>query len=193
MPRTCATLLGCLLTVMATCAAAADSAANASFTPNAQTLLMNQGDKLQITIKDTASGLINRIDDQTSGKSGFMVASGANGFQTLDPNTCAGTLFNFHPEFSTAKFGNFVPWAALQANVGFAVEIGHFNTCDKVTTPRGCKPGASGMTLVCRPTPSFVSYTPARQSSQQLVYRMAHTDVRYATAFTAGNDLPANR
>jgi len=23
----------------------------------------------------------------------------------------------------------------------------------QVTTPRGCKPGASGMTLVCRPTP----------------------------------------
>lgn len=109
-----------------------DNQTAASFTPNAQTLLMNQGDKLEITIKDTASGLLNRIDDQTSGRSGFMVASANNGFQSLDPNTCAGTAFNFHPEFSTAKFGNFVPWAALQANVGFAVEIGHF------------QPGANG-------------------------------------------------
>ncbi len=102
------------------------SATDATFTPNAQTLLMNQGDKLKITIKDTPNGLINRIDDLTTGKSGFMVASAANGYQSLDVNTCAPTNFSFHPEFSTAKFGNFVPWAALQANVGFASEIGHF-------------------------------------------------------------------
>lgn len=102
------------------------SQTNASFTPNAQTLLMNQGDKLVITLKDTASGLINIIDDKTTGQSGFMVASAANGFQSLNVNTCAPTNFSFHPEFSTAKFGNFVPWAALQANVGFAVETGHF-------------------------------------------------------------------
>ena len=102
------------------------SATNATFTPNAQTLLMNQGDKLSITIKDTPAGLINQINDVTTGKSGFMVASAANGFQSLNVNTCAPTNFTFHPEFSTAKFGNFVPWAALQANVGFASEIGHF-------------------------------------------------------------------
>ncbi|MEO6891642.1 MAG: hypothetical protein ABI456_18810 [Ktedonobacteraceae bacterium] len=102
------------------------SATNASFTPNAQTLLMNQGDKLEITIKDTNNGLINRITDKSTGKSGFMVASAKNGFQSLDATTCAPTNFNFHPEFNTAKFGNFVPWAALQANVGFAVETGHF-------------------------------------------------------------------
>jgi hypothetical protein len=103
-----------------------DNATNATFTPNAQTLLMNQGDSLRITIKDTPDGLLNRIVDQTTGKSGFMVASAKNGFQTLNVNTCAGTAFSFHPEYSTAKLGNDVPWAALQANVGFAVEIGHF-------------------------------------------------------------------
>lgn len=103
-----------------------DNQTNASFTPNAQTLLMNQGDQLQITIKDTQHGVMTGINDLTIGKSGFMVASGANGFQTLNRDTCAGTAFDFHPEFSTAKFGNFVPWAALQANVGFASEIGHF-------------------------------------------------------------------
>ncbi|MBA2288257.1 MAG: hypothetical protein H0W02_22510 [Ktedonobacteraceae bacterium] len=102
------------------------NATNATFTPNAHTLLMNQGDKLEITIKDTSAGLINQIRDKTTGKSGFMVASAKNGFQSLDPATCAPTNFSFHPEFNTAKFGNFVPWAALQANVGFASEIGHF-------------------------------------------------------------------
>ncbi len=108
------------------------SATNATFTPNGQTLLMNQGDKLKLTIKDTTAGLINRIDDQTTGQSGFMVASASNGFQSLDLNSCAPTNFSFHPEYATAKFGNFVPWAALQANVGFASEIGHF------------QPGANG-------------------------------------------------
>jgi hypothetical protein len=55
-----------------------------------------------------------------------MVASAANGFQNTDPNTCAGSNFSFHPEYSTARFGNFVPWAALQFNINIAVEIGHF-------------------------------------------------------------------
>jgi len=108
------------------------NATTATFTPNAQTLLMNQGDKLKITLHDTANGLINRIDDLSTGKSGFMVASAANGFQSLHVADCSPVPFSFHPEYSTAKFGNFVPWAALQANVGFAIETGHF------------QPGANG-------------------------------------------------
>ncbi|MDB6103542.1 MAG: hypothetical protein JWO52_3541 [Gammaproteobacteria bacterium] len=103
-----------------------DTATAATLTPNNQTLRMNQGDHLHVTLTDTSSGLLTRIDDLTTGQSGFMVASGANGFRNTDPNTCAGASFDFHPEFDTAKFGNFVPWAALQANVNLAVEIGHF-------------------------------------------------------------------
>lgn len=102
------------------------SATTATFTPNAKTLLMNPGDQLRITIKDTRSGLLTRIEDLSTGQKGFMVASAENGFQGLDPNTCAPRRFDFHPEFATAKFGNFVPWAALQANINFAMEIGHF-------------------------------------------------------------------
>lgn len=102
------------------------SATDASFTPNDQTLLMNQGDRIRVTIKDTDHGVMTRIEDLTTGQSGFMIASATNGYQSLDPNTCAPTNFDFHPEFGTAKFGNFVPWAALQANVNFSAEIGHF-------------------------------------------------------------------
>ena len=102
------------------------NATAASYTPNNQTLLMNQGDRLIVTLRDTPDGLMTSIQDLTTGQSGFMVASANNGYQTLDPNTCAGTTFNFHPEYATAKYGNFVPWAALQANVTFDVEIGHF-------------------------------------------------------------------
>lgn len=108
------------------------NATNATFTPNSQTLLMNQGDKLKVTIHDTPNGLINQIKDLTTGKSGFMVASAANGFQGLHVADCSPVPFTFHPEFSTAKFGNFVPWAALQANIGNSIEIGHF------------QPGANG-------------------------------------------------
>lgn len=105
-----------------------NTATNATFSPNAQTLLMNPGDHLRITIRDTSQGLLTQIDDLNTGQRGFMVASAANGFQNTDRNTCAGHNFNFHPEFDTAKFGNFVPWAVLQANINIAVEIGHFQT-----------------------------------------------------------------
>jgi hypothetical protein len=120
------------------------TATRATFTPNAHTLLMNQGDHLRVTLTDTASGLITRIDDLTTGQTGFMVASGANGFQNSDPNTCAGTNFNFHPEYDTARFGNFVFWAALQANINIAVEIGHFTpgaNGDKDADDAPCFPG----------------------------------------------------
>lgn len=102
----------------------------ATFLPNEQTLLMNQGDHLRITIMDVPGnldgGVMTRIDDLTTGQSGFMVASASNGYQSADPNTCAPTNFSFHPEYGTAKFGNFVPWAALQTNVNIAFELGHF-------------------------------------------------------------------
>ena len=107
-----------------------DTATLRSFIPNNQTLLMNQGDRLRITINDLPGddfgGVVTRIDDLSTGLSGFMIASAHNGYRTTDPNTCAGTNFSFHPEFDSAKFGNFVSWAALQANVNFAMELGHF-------------------------------------------------------------------
>lgn len=117
------------------------SATIATFTPNAQTLLMNQGDRIRVTISDSRDGLLTRIDDLTAGTNGFMVASAANGFQSLNPNTCAPTSFSFRPEFDTAKFGNFVPWADLQVNINFDVEIGHFEISDSDSDDVGCFPG----------------------------------------------------
>jgi hypothetical protein len=105
-----------------------NTATNATFNPNAQTLLMNPGDHLHIEIKDSPQGLFIRITDLNTGIHGFMIASAANGFENTDPNTCVGHKHDFHPEFDTAKFGNFVPWAVLQANINLAVEIGHFQT-----------------------------------------------------------------
>ncbi len=102
------------------------SATAETYTPNENTLLMNQGDNLVVTIHDTPQGVMTQITDRTTGQSGFMVASADNGFQHLDLESCAPEPFSFHPEFDTAKPGNWMPWAALQANIGFSAELGHF-------------------------------------------------------------------
>jgi hypothetical protein len=117
------------------------TATNATFAPNRQTLLMNEGDHLRITLKDTGAGLIAEVNDLTTGQTGFMVASAANGFQNTNPTTCAGTNFSFHPEYDTAKFGNFLTWAVLQANINFSMEIGHFEVPDGDADDAACFPG----------------------------------------------------
>jgi hypothetical protein len=101
-------------------------ATTATFTPNAQTLLMNQGDILRITIKDSTAGLLTRIEDLTSGQSGFMIASEANGFEHLDLHTCSPSSFAFRPMFSSAKIQNALPWALGEINISYSAEIGHF-------------------------------------------------------------------
>jgi hypothetical protein len=114
---------------------------------------MNPGDQLVIYIRDTRDGLLTFIDDLTTGARGYMVAGAKNGFANTDLATCNTTPFNFHPEFRTAKRENVVPWAALQANVNFAVETGHFefpdgdkddSDCYSGPTIAGCIDFASG-------------------------------------------------
>jgi hypothetical protein len=102
------------------------SQTSGTFTPNSKTLFMNPGDQIAVTVQDTASGFKTTIADTTTSQSGFMVASGANGFANTSPADCSTTAFNFHPEYSTAKAGNIVPWTALFANINFAMEIGHY-------------------------------------------------------------------
>ncbi len=108
-----------------------------TYTPNSQTLLMNQGDAISLTIQDTRDGLKTSIFDSTTRQSGFMVASAANGFMNTNPTTCAGSPFNFHAEYSTAKQQNQVPWAALEGGVLMETEMGHFETCSRVTNQLG--------------------------------------------------------
>lgn len=112
----------------------------ATFTPNANTLLMNPGDAIRVHIFDApasggGSALKAVVRDMTTGQTGFMQASAANGFMSTDLNTCGGTPFNYEPEYSTASVNNIIPWAALQVNVSTQFEIGHFEPCSKVTSP----------------------------------------------------------
>ena len=93
-------------------------------------LLMSDGDNIQVTFTDTPVGLRADVNDLTSATTGFMVASGANGFvHNTDPTTCTTEAFNFRAEYATAKPGNIVPWTGLQINLGFDFEIGHFELC----------------------------------------------------------------
>ena len=103
-----------------------------SFTPNAQTLMMNPGDVLKVSITDPAAGFTTRVTDLNTGQTGFMTASASNGFMNTDVRTCNGTPFTFHAEYSTAAQQNQVPWAALEGGVLMQQEIGHFETCNSV-------------------------------------------------------------
>jgi len=119
-----------------------------SFTPDpARDLFMRAGDQLDISIHDSPAGLVTRINDLSSGQSGSMTASVANGFAQVnyDPNaaTCSQTPYAFHPMYSTASEHTRVPWAAHSYNVAFSDEIGHFEYCSSVTADGTCAEGAS--------------------------------------------------
>jgi hypothetical protein len=102
-------------------------------TPNGQTLEMNPGDVLKFSISDPAAGFTTKISDLTTGQTGTMTASAANGFMNTNVNTCAGTPFTFHAEYNTAAQQNQVPWAALEGGVLMQQEIGHFESCNSVS------------------------------------------------------------
>jgi hypothetical protein len=103
-----------------------------TYTPNRHTLLINPGDVLVVSIRDTPEGLNATIRDLTSGQTGYMTASAANGFMTTSMSNCAGTPFNFHAEYDTASINNRVPWAALEGGVLMEEEIGHSEICQKL-------------------------------------------------------------
>src|SRR5579859_62510 len=104
-----------------------------TFTPNAQTLKINGGDVLRVSITDPPQGFTTTIRDLTTHQTGFMTASAANGFANTSMADCSGTPFTFHAEYSTAKQQNQVPWAALEGGVLMQQEIGHAEVCNSVT------------------------------------------------------------
>jgi hypothetical protein len=115
----------------------------ASFTPDAaQDLFMGAGDRLDISLHDSAAGLVTQIHDLSTGQSGSMTASTANGFaQTnFDPaaTTCTESPYAFHPMYATSSEHTRVPWAAHSYNVAFSDEIGHFEYCAQVSADGTC-------------------------------------------------------
>jgi hypothetical protein len=112
---------------------------------NANTLRMNGGDELIVTLADTEHGFKVTIKDVTTGQTGFMVASGANGFASVlwDPNgnNCDFATHNlahdFHPAYATSSEHTRVPGAAHTYNIAFSDEIGHFEYCSSVDPKTG--------------------------------------------------------
>ena len=104
-----------------------------TFTPNGNTLMINGGDTLAVSISDPSQGFTTVIRDLTTHQTGFMVASAANGFMNTNIADCSGTPFTFHAEYSTAEQQNQVPWAAAEGGVLMEQEIGHSEVCNSVT------------------------------------------------------------
>ena len=109
-------------------------------------LLMNPGDTIRMHMHDTPAGFRVDIFDLSTGQSGSMTASEANGFGHIlyqpDASTCTVKPYAFHPEYSTGiPRGN--TWSAHTYNVAASDEIGHFENCGGVdangncTTPAG--------------------------------------------------------
>lgn len=114
---------------------------------------MNPGDRVRVTIHDTADGLKTEVQDLTTGVTGSMTASIANGFVQVnfvpDPDpahpsvTCTGTPYAFHPQFATSSEHTRAVWTAHTLNVAFADEIGHYELCSAVDRQGGVCIGKS--------------------------------------------------
>jgi hypothetical protein len=110
----------------------------ATFTTGPDTLTYNSGDQVTVDMRDTAAGFQIVIHDLTSGQSGSMTASIANGFghPLYQPKAgrCADEAYAFHPMYATSSEKTRVLWAAHSYNVAFSDEIGHFEYCNTINT-----------------------------------------------------------
>ena len=129
-----------------------------TFTPNPSAdLFMGSGDQLDLTMHDSTHGLVITVADRTSGVSGSMTSSAANGFGQVQyaptGTTCKNIPYDFHPMYSTSSEQTRVPWTAHSYNVAFSDEIGHFDFCTEVGGAGNCK-GLEGMPGDREPTDS---------------------------------------
>ena len=109
---------------------------NASGDPGPTVLYFNQGDRVTAQLGDSAHGLRVLLRDVTTGQTGSMTASAANGFGQIqfapDPSTsCVQIPYDFHPEYSTSTPDTRVICAAHSYNIAFSDEIGHFDFCSE--------------------------------------------------------------
>jgi hypothetical protein len=130
----------------------------ASATPNHDTLLMNPGDTIRIHMWDAPApgggdAFEVQVTDLTTGQTGWMQASAANGFASTSggivdgqAGNCSGTPTNFQPEYSTAGTSEVISWAAIQTNISTEFETGHWEPCTEVTEPATYPLYNSGLT-----------------------------------------------
>ena len=142
----------------------------ASGRPNpTKALFLNPGDLYTVTLGDTSHGLRTTVRDITTGQSGFIVASAANGLGAVEVRPtrgrrCTNIPYDFHPMYSTSSPQTRVPWAAHSYNVAFDDEIGHFDYCTRVDGAGQC-PGQRGHRRRGKLTPDDVGCFPASAST----------------------------
>jgi hypothetical protein len=111
-----------------------DATTSGTFTPHPADLFMNSGDHIQAAFTDTPNGLKVTLHDLTTGGTGSMTASKANGFAQIKfapkASSCTAIPYNFHPMYSSSSTKTRVTWAAGSYNVAFDTEIGHFQFCN---------------------------------------------------------------
>ena len=105
-------------------------------------LFMRAGDHISVNLHDTSQGLRAVLVDRSTGQTGSMTASAANGFGQIKyaptGTSCTEIPYNFHPMYSTSSPQTRVIWAAHSYNIAFDEEIGHFDYCTAVTSTLGC-------------------------------------------------------
>jgi len=93
-------------------------------------------------LHDTTAGFQVMINDLTTGESGSMTASVANGFQQIlfEPGAgpCHEAPYAYHPMYASTSEHTRVPWAAHTYNVAFSDEIGHFEYCNAADVNGNC-------------------------------------------------------
>lgn len=130
----------------------------ASGQPNLNKVVtLNPGDHYRVTLHDTAHGLRTDLIDTTTGESGSMTASAANGFGQVKyaptPATdCTLVPYDFHPMYSTSGPKTTVPWAAATYNVAIDTEVGHFDYCNRATSFGGGCAATEGAGTNIEPT-----------------------------------------
>jgi len=109
---------------------------------------MHPGDHIVVNMHDSPNGLVTVLTDKTTHQVGFMTASAANGFGQIKAaptgTSCTEIPYDFHPMYSTSSPATRVPWAAHSYNIAFDEEIGHFDSCTKVSGFGGTCTGLEG-------------------------------------------------
>src|SRR5207253_2187512 len=116
---------------------------------NADTFFLNPGDQATVTLTDTPGGFATIVHDNTTGDTGEMVASAANGFGQIKyqpgGHSCQMLPYTFHPMYSTSSAQTRVLWAAHTYNLAFSDGIGHFDFCSHISANTGSCDGQEGI------------------------------------------------
>jgi hypothetical protein len=171
-----------------------------TFTPDlSKDLLMNSGDNLTVKLHDTPNGLQTVINDRTTGQTGSMTASAANGFGQVqyDPTgtSCVNLPYDFHPMYSTSSEQTRVIWAAHSYNIAFSDEIGHFENCEGPNpvpaTPFGLDSSGNPVTCPAGNTEGFGSGTSPTDGDDDFCFPASEAmriHINGCTATNAGFD-----